>query len=329
MIDMVLVAVGGAVLCWLVVRARLLFARSGLDLPGHRSLHSVPVPHGGGLGIVVAALAACLWLEVAICWPIAILILALVSMLDDAIHLPFWVRLAVHLGVATYVLLQVENGVPTWLLLALILLIAWATNAYNFMDGADGLAGSMAATGFGAYGLAFSSAGQYELAGVCAAVAGASMAFLRYNWHPAKVFSGDVGAIPLGFMAGALGVYGVLHEIRPAWFPLIVFAPFLADATVTLLRRALRGERVWEAHREHYYQRMVLMYGRHDRMCKQWILLMLSGAVLGLVMLWYAKWLGLCALLAWSAVVLLLGVRVDRRWRAHADGKHRSALRME
>lgn len=329
MIDMVLVAVGGAVLCWLVVRARLLFARSGLDLPGHRSLHSVPVPHGGGLGIVVAALAACLWLEVAICWPIAILILALVSMLDDAIHLPFWVRLAVHLGVATYVLLQVENGVPTWLLLALTLLIAWATNAYNFMDGADGLAGSMAATGFGAYALAFASDGRYGLAGVCAAIAGASMAFLRYNWHPARVFSGDVGAIPLGFMAGALGVHGVQQESWPVWFPLIVFAPFLADATVTLLRRALRGERVWEAHREHYYQRMVLMDGRHDRMCGQWIRLMLGGAALALMALWYADWLGPFALPAWAAVLVVLGARVDRRWAAHANGKRRPGRRME
>lgn len=329
MSNMMFAALGGSVLCWLVIRLRLLFAKRGLDLPGHRSLHSTPVPHGGGLGIVVAAVAACFWLDVAFFWPAAILILALVSMLDDAIHLPFWARLAVHLGVGAYVLLQMESSLPIWQFAVLVLLIAWATNAYNFMDGADGLAGSMAAVGFGAYGLAFASAGRYELAGVCTAVAGASMAFLRYNWHPAKVFSGDVGAIPLGFMAGAFGVHGVQQGVWPGWFPLIVFAPFLADATVTLLRRALRGERVWEAHREHYYQRMVLMEGRHDRMCRRWIALMLGGAVLAVTVLWYAKWLGPLALLIWSAVFVALGRKLDRRWAAHADGKRGPGLRME
>lgn len=327
--KIILLFAGGAALCWLVVRVRLLFARRGLDRPGHRSLHTAPVPHGGGLGIVAAALTACLYLGVPAFWPLAILALALVSMLDDAFQLPFWLRLAVHLGVTAYVLSQIASGLPLWQWCACLLIVAWATNAYNFMDGADGLAGSMTAVGFGAYALVLAQAANDQLAGVCVAVVGASLAFLSFNWHPAKIFAGDVGAIPLGFMAGAFGVYGVLQHVWPAWFAPIVFAPFLADATVTLLRRALRGERVWQAHREHYYQRMVLMDGRHDRVCRQWIALMLGSAALAVLVLRGAPALGLWVLAFWMAVLAVLGLWVDWRWRAHALGKRQPAPRLE
>ena len=141
--------------------------------------------------------------------------------------------------------------------LALVLAIAWLTNLYNFMDGADGLAAGMTVIGFAAYAVAATLADEPELATICLCIAAASGAFLVFNFHPARIFLGDVGSIPLGFLAAALGIVGWRDEAWPLWFPAAVFAPSIADATLTLARRLLRGERVWQAHRDHYYQRMV------------------------------------------------------------------------
>jgi UDP-N-acetylmuramyl pentapeptide phosphotransferase/UDP-N-acetylglucosamine-1-phosphate transferase len=92
---------------------------------------------------------------------------------------------------------------------------------------------------------------------LCVAFAGASAGFLVYNFHPARIFLGDIGSIPLGFLAGSLGVVGWRNDLWPLWFPVLVFGPFIGDATVTLVRRLIRGERLSQAHRDHYYQRMV------------------------------------------------------------------------
>jgi UDP-N-acetylmuramyl pentapeptide phosphotransferase/UDP-N-acetylglucosamine-1-phosphate transferase len=123
------------------------------------------------------------------------------------------------------------------------------------MDGSDGLAAGMGVIGFGAYTIAADAA----TAVLCAAMAAATAAFLLHNFHPARIFLGDVGSIPIGFLAAAIGVVGWRNDAWPLWFPVLVFGPFIGDATVTLVRRLVRGERVWRAHREHYYQRMVRM----------------------------------------------------------------------
>jgi UDP-N-acetylmuramyl pentapeptide phosphotransferase/UDP-N-acetylglucosamine-1-phosphate transferase len=302
-----------ALLSALVVGVRLRFRDSGLDLPGHRSLHATPTPHGGGLGIVAAALVIGAWAGVEWRWLVAMLVLAGVSLADDWLHLPFWVRLIVHLGVSASVVFAHESG-PGLTAAVAILLMAWATNAYNFMDGADGLAGSMALAGFGAYALAFGEDGMASMALMCSGIAAAAAAFLCFNWHPARIFMGDVGAIPLGFLAGGLGWHGVVTGAWPAWFPLLVFAPFLGDASVTLARRAWRRERVWEAHRDHYYQRMVRMGMAHDVMCMRWLALMLAGAALAVGLLAHAPALGWPGLLGWMIVLGTLGRLVDRRW---------------
>lgn len=302
-----------ATLSVLVIGARLRFRESGLDRPGHRSLHATPTPHGGGLGIIVAALVIGVWAGVALPWLVAIAVLATVSFVDDWLHLPFWVRLIVHLCVSASVVFA-HGSAPGLAAAVVILLMAWATNAYNFMDGADGLAGSMAIAGFGAYAFGFGEAGAAALALMCSGIAAAAVGFLYFNWHPARIFMGDVGSIPLGFLAGGLGWYGVVAGAWAAWFPLFVFAPFLLDASVTLGRRALRRERVWEAHRDHYYQRMVRMGLAHDLMCVRWLALMIAGAVLAAGLLVYAPALGWAGLLAWAIVLGVLGQLVDRRW---------------
>ena len=112
-----------------------------------------------------------------------------------------------------------------------------------------------------------------------AAIVGATASFLVVNFPPARVFLGDVGSIPLGFLAGALGVIGWRNDAWPLWFPLLVFAPFIGDATLTLLRRLLRRERVWQAHREHYYQRLVRMGLGHRRTAiVAYVLMLVCGA---------------------------------------------------
>lgn len=141
----------------------------------------------------------------------------------------------------------------------MILAIAWMTNLYNFMDGSDGLAGGMAVFGFGAYAVASHLAGDSLLAGLSFSIVAATLAFLLFNWHPARVFMGDAGSVPLGFLAATLGVIGWQREHWPLLFPLLVFSPFIVDATTTLVRRLLRGEKVWQAHKSHYYQRLVRM----------------------------------------------------------------------
>src|SRR6185503_1293522 len=149
-------------------------------------------------------------------------------------------------------------GVPFVAAILITLAIAWMTNLYNFMDGADGLAGGMALFCFAAYALAASAAGFEALALGAAGVASAAFGFLAFNFPPARVFMGDAGSIPVGFLAGALGLHGAIVGAWPSWFPLLVFSPFVVDATATIAHRLARGDRVWIAHRQHYYQRLVL-----------------------------------------------------------------------
>lgn len=284
--------------------------RLALDSPNERSLHERPVPRTGGLAIL-AGVAAGAALAPSLAWPalgIAAALAAL-SFLDDLRDLPAPLRLAAHLAAAAAVLALETGAADPVLFVLLALAIAWYANLYNFMDGADGLAGGMALFGFGAYAAAALAAGDAALAASSAAIAAASAAFLLFNFPPARIFLGDAGSVPLGFLAGALGVAGWRSGAWPLWFPLLVFAPFAGDATLTLVKRLARRERVWRAHREHYYQRLVRMgfghrgtaaieyaamagcaaaalYARHEPPWVQAATLALAAAALGAIALW-------------------------------------------
>jgi len=236
------------------------------DTPNERSLHSVPTPRVGGLGLMAGALpVGALFAD----GPLSVLfacagLLALVSFADDRQSLPIEVRLPAHLAAASMAVLAIaapgagHPGLGAVEATVAVAALVWMTNLFNFMDGSDGLAGGMGSIGFAALSAAAAGAGAMPLALGAAAIAAASLGFLAHNFPPARVFLGDAGSVPLGFLGGALGLYGMLSGAWPWWFPLVVFSPFIADATVTLLRRALRGERFWRAHRSHYYQRLVL-----------------------------------------------------------------------
>jgi UDP-N-acetylmuramyl pentapeptide phosphotransferase/UDP-N-acetylglucosamine-1-phosphate transferase len=172
----------------------------------------------------------------------------------------------------------------------------------------------MTVFGFGAYALAATAVGSADLAIVSAIVAGAALGFLAWNFDPARIFLGDAGSIPLGFLAATIGLLGWQQSVWPFWFPLLVFSPFALDATVTLVRRALRGEKVWQAHKTHYYQRLVGLGWSHRRMALGEYALMIAAAGSAL-MLRDAGWLTAAALiLAWGAVYAAIAMTIDRRW---------------
>src|SRR5260370_24792488 len=245
-----------SVLLFALLRGRPRFVP--LDRPNERSLHQAAVPRAGGLALVPATLAGWAFTPGAAWLPICIaLALCAISYLDDLRGLPVGARLGSHLVGAAVVVPAALPG--TWLAWAALLVVGtvWIVNLYNFMDGSDGLAGGMTVIGFSAYGLGASFAGVGWLAWVSFSIAAAAAAFLAVNFHPARIFLGDSGSIPLGYLAAALGLYGVSEGAWPLWFPLLVFAPFIGDATVTFAKRLARRERVWRAPPGHHYPRVV------------------------------------------------------------------------
>ena len=180
-----------------------------------------------------------------------------ISAADDRVGLPVLARLVVQVVLAVAVVLLIHGASPRWSAALLVAVIVWSINAYNFMDGSDGMAGGMAVIGFGSYAVDAALIGHIPLAIAAAAVAGAAVGFLVFNFAPARVFMGDAGSAPLGFLAAAMGLLGWEAGVWSGWFPVVVFSPFLTDASLTLLRRLARGERIWLAHKEHLYQRMV------------------------------------------------------------------------
>lgn len=241
--------------------------RAILDRPSERSSHATPVPRGAGLAVIAALVIA--WLALAARGampPDAVVIvpvtgaLALLSFVDDLRGLPVVFRLAVHFVVALIALaffpreaLVFQGLLPLPLDRAAAALIwVWFVNLYNFMDGIDGITGvETVCIGTGIAAVSFvNSSGMAAAALVAVAVA---LGFLRFNWQPASVFLGDAGSVPLGYVMGWL----LLVLARGGhWAPaLILPLYYLADATVTLARRAWRGEALWRAHRDHFYQR--------------------------------------------------------------------------
>jgi UDP-N-acetylmuramyl pentapeptide phosphotransferase/UDP-N-acetylglucosamine-1-phosphate transferase len=176
----------------------------------------------------------------------------------------------------------------------------------------------MATIGFGALALGAWLGDAPGLATFCAAIAAAALAFLRFNFPPARVFMGDAGSIPLGFLAASLGILGAQQNVWPALFPLLVFSPFIVDASVTLTRRALRGEKVWQAHRSHYYQRVVLLGATHRQLALAAYALMLTMAALAFALRFlpqHAAWV----LILSAATYLLISSPSTGAHRSHNE----------
>jgi UDP-N-acetylmuramyl pentapeptide phosphotransferase/UDP-N-acetylglucosamine-1-phosphate transferase len=310
---------------WLTGHVRAWLARRAiLDRPVARSAHRAPVPRGGGLALMPAILAA--WLALALLGQttpagagIALLAaaLSLISWLDDLRSLPAWLRLAAHLVAAAIGLSflpgagSVFQGLLPPLLdrLATALLWVWFVNLFNFMDGIDGISAvETAAVGIGVALVALSAGDNADGRAVLGLTLAAGMlAFLRWNWHPARLFLGDVGSVPLGYLLGWL-LLGL--AAKGLWAPaLILPLYYLADATITLGRRILRRERVWEAHRQHFYQRALGSDGNHAAVAR---LVLAADALLVVLALLALTRPRLALALAGLVVATLLGAMVRR-----------------
>jgi UDP-GlcNAc:undecaprenyl-phosphate GlcNAc-1-phosphate transferase len=291
-------------------------ARIALDSPNNRSLHVAPIPRLGGIGVLSGITAGCAASHAQIpaeLW-VPLLFLVGVSLMDDLRSVPIAVRLAVHVSAAASLayIAYPSVGAPAAIIGGLG--CAWMINLYNFMDGSDGLAGGMAMIGFAFYGIAAWLAGDPFFAAINFSIAAAAAAFLCFNFPPARIFLGDAGAVPLGFLAAALGLLGWSQQHWTWWFPPLVFSPFIADATITLARRAWRGERVWQAHFDHYYQRLVRMgWGHRNTAFMEYGLMFVCGLIaVGALRANHSA--QIAALIAIGVLYVVLVLCVDRAW---------------
>lgn len=278
---------------------RRLLARWGVvDQPNARSSHTVPIVRGGGvavlLAIVAVAMAAIRGPEVgkARLIGLACLVLAVVSFVDDLRSLPQWMRFAVQAGAAMLAMGTIGLGVPNgslivtqvcWLVVGFVWITGYA-NAFNFMDGVNGLAGMQAAvTGIGTALVGWLTGRAEPAVVVAAIVAGAAAGFVPHNFPKARMFMGDVGSVPLGFLLAVLALW-IAREV--GWWLLLplalLHANFVLDTGITLVRRILMGERWYESHREHFYQRLARAGWSHTRVTLWEI--GLQAAVVGLVL---------------------------------------------
>ena len=301
-------------LIWWLIRGNTLKV---LDHPNPRSLHTKPVPRTGGIGLMLGVLASWALLPTTLPLPVwmGVGLLMAVSLADDVLTLPVWQRLLTHGIAAAWLSTTLLSGAYGWMLVIVIAFaIAWMTNLFNFMDGSDGLAGGMTLIGFSCYGLTAWLAGNETFAMINLCIAAAAAAFLLFNFHPARIFMGDAGAIPLGFLAAVFGVMGWINGLWPLWLPLLIFSPFIVDATATLAKRGVRGEKIWQAHREHYYQRLVQSgFGHRNTALFGYVLMLAAGAS--------AVWamgqntaVQLGVGMAWGGAYLVMMFVSDRYW---------------
>jgi UDP-N-acetylmuramyl pentapeptide phosphotransferase/UDP-N-acetylglucosamine-1-phosphate transferase len=301
-------------------------SRIATDLPNDRSLHAQPVPRVGGWGAVPAALAA-VALSGAADVLLVLIVVALfaVSSADDRYGLPIALRVSVHTAAAALWLWQGPIQLSLPIAVAAGLSVVWITNLFNFMDGSDGLAGGMAVFAFATFGAVAAAAGNAPLSIWSMAFAGAVAGFLFFNLSPAAVFLGDAGSIPLGFLAAVFGIWGWGEGAWPLWFPFLVAAPFVVDATVTLLRRVLRRQAFWRPHREHYYQRLIRMGWTHGRTALCEYVLMVLCCALAIWMLDWAPSAQIVGLTCAALVFLVLLYAIDRRWGAFPEARAEGA----
>lgn len=338
----VLAVVAAAAIAALLTR--LLYASrmarlGALDIPNARSLHQRPVPRTGGLALLAGiALPLLVWVALDGAPPVlgwigaALVLVGAVSFLDDLGDLSPRLRLGAHLLAALILVLAglrwepivlpglvlMPGALPGGVLT--LLYLAWMINLYNFMDGMDGLAAGMALFGFAALAVLGWMGDEPSFALVNACIAAASAGFLSGNLPPARIFLGDVGSSSLGLLAAACALWGQSLGLFPLWVALLAFSPFIVDATWTLLARLVRGERVWEAHRSHHYQRLVLAGWSHRHTLTRAYPLMGAAAACAVAAPRLSsleqRWL----LGAWAMIYLLIHLKVGLIERAAARG---------
>lgn len=272
-----------------------------IDIPNERSSHSQPKPRGGGIMIVLITLIGVLGLLLIgparsmslLTFLICGGIIAFVGWIDDMRSLSTTLRLAIQvlcalvsiLGIGYFDKLTVGNSAFSLGLVGIPFTIIWIvglTNAYNFMDGIDGIAGGQAVVG-GLAWLGFGLIQQVPIVSIIGLlIASSSLGFLWHNWQPSRIIMGDVGATFLGYSFAVLPLLFENHTPileNGLWFSMLVLWAFLADTGITMLRRALRRENIFQAHRSHFYQRLVISGWSHARVSALYIALSVLGSL--------------------------------------------------
>ncbi|CAN5483866.1 undecaprenyl/decaprenyl-phosphate alpha-N-acetylglucosaminyl 1-phosphate transferase [soil metagenome] len=258
--------------------------RKGLiDVPNARSSHKIPTPRGGGLAIIVSFLIGAFLVYILIEQAVlpglfffaGIIIIALTSFFDDKFDLPAYLRFGLHTLAAVLVIFETGGfekfPLPDPFSFSLGIFnypvtffwIVAVINIYNFLDGIDGYAGTQAIlAGFGIAFLDVFGAGFF----IGTVVMASCLGFLLYNWHPAKIFMGDIGSATLGFIFATIPLYFTATSLNIGIYSIVIFLWFfLADGAFTIIRRAINGEKIWEAHRSHLYQQMVFYGNTHSK----------------------------------------------------------------
>lgn len=275
-----------AALALVPVLVRFAIGRNLLDVPNARSSHEIPTPRLGGLAVIIGVWAVSPFLGGGLLFLVAATAAGAVGLLDDIVDLPFWVK-ALGQAIVAFCLLflsppaLLEAAGPLWPL-ALLFCVLWVTavvNAYNFMDGIDGIAGGTAI--LNALFLVPLLAGSSGLAVGLVALAAATAGFLAWNLSPARIFLGDSGSHFVGFFLGAAALYAEPAGGNPIFafvVAAVVFTPFLFDTAFTLVRRARARKNVFSAHREHIYQRVTPDPAKHRQVTNVYLgLAALSG----------------------------------------------------
>ncbi len=297
-----------------------------LALPNERSSHTMPTPSGGGAAIVLPALFGVMifaLLRNQLSPELWILLLgglgvAGISWMDDLYTIANRTRFAIHLASALLVVVGIgmmgRVALPLlgevslgWLGFAITLVwIVGMINAYNFMDGIDGMAGSQAVIA----GLAWSLFGYWleneMIMALGLVLSASSLGFLGYNWPPARIFMGDVGSAFLGYSFAVLGVLASQQHPRMACIALLIVWPFVFDTLFTVVRRWSRGENIFVAHRSHLYQRLVIAGHSHRTVTLLYAGLALIGVLLS--MGWYRGVAGCAVAILGGIPALAIGL---------------------
>lgn len=312
---------------WLLtgVLRRYALARNVLDMPNARSSHQRPTPRGGGIAFVISFLVGlgALWLWGGVADRVAVALagagawIALVGFLDDHGHIQARWRLLAHFAGAAWILAWLGGAPPLALgadavqlgavgIVLAALYLVWLLNLYNFMDGIDGIASVEAiCVTVGAAAL-YVLVGQPGLAGTSLVLGAAVAGFLVWNFPPARIFMGDGGSGFLGIILGALSLQAGWDAPVLFWGWLILLGVFVVDATTTLLRRLLRGEKVYEAHRTHAYQYASRRWKSHKVVTLSVLVInifWLLPLAMAVAVQWLPGWLG--ALVAYAPLVAL------------------------
>ena len=271
-------------------------SRSLMDIPNERSSHSVPTPRGGGVAIVVGfllALPVLGWLGLMdrptlFALSGSGLLVALIGFADDHGHIAARWRLLGHFAAAIWALFWLDGLAPIALFngtldlgwvghaLAAVYLV-WMLNLYNFMDGIDGLASAEAICACLGISLVCGLTGNASLMWGGLALAAAVGGFLYWNFPPARIFMGDAGSGFLGIVLGGMSLHAAWAAPELLWSWVILLAVFIVDATWTLVRRLINGQKVYQAHRSHAYQYASRRYGSHKKV---------TYTVVGINILW-------------------------------------------